>query len=131
MWDRYFGKHEQGHYLTICHSQGAINVRNALEYYPEERRKRIIVLAVAPAAYISPKMCKQAHHLISENDSIPSLAAMRSREHKPLFDRNNPNVTMLPRHPKENLFNDHAFESKTYEKQTENFIKNFVKNHTK
>ena len=62
MWDSFFEKSSaSAKFLMICHSQGAIHVRNALLDYPPELRKRILVVAIAPAAYIyqvSRNMCK-------------------------------------------------------------------------
>ena len=57
--------------LHICHSQGAIHTRNALLSYPEELRKRIVVIAVAPGAYIYKDTCKEVSHLVSERDPVP------------------------------------------------------------
>ena len=41
-------------YLQLCHSQGALHLRNALQGLPQEIRDRVIVLAIAPAAIITP-----------------------------------------------------------------------------
>ena len=42
-------------YLQVCHSQGAIHVRNTLAKLPKEIRDRVIVVAIAPAAVVPRK----------------------------------------------------------------------------
>jgi hypothetical protein len=53
-------------FLMICHSQGAIHVRNALLDYSPELRKRILVVAIAPAAYIYRETCAKVIHYRAE-----------------------------------------------------------------
>lgn len=70
-WNRYFDNDTSGAPLWQgCHSQGTVQVRNALETYPQELRDRIIVAAFAPFAYISPKLCKQVNHYVCPSDAI-------------------------------------------------------------
>ncbi|NGX55239.1 MAG: tRNA nuclease WapA, partial [Chlamydiae bacterium] len=64
-WDHFMETHPNGEPLwQACHSQGAAQVRNALEVYPEEKRNRIIVAAFSPFAYISPKLCGGVAHYV-------------------------------------------------------------------
>ena len=56
-WDDHFNMHPDVYLLHICHSRGAIDTRNALLMYSEEKRKKIIVVAIAPAAYIYRETC--------------------------------------------------------------------------
>ena len=73
-WNRYFDKDTTGAPLWQgCHSQGAAQVRNALEDYPKDRRDRIIVAAFAPLAYISKDLCMQVNHYVCPSDRIPYL----------------------------------------------------------
>ena len=62
-------------FLMICHSQGAIHVRNALLDYPPNLRSRIIVVAVAPGAYIYRKSCDTATHyrVRAARDPVPRI----------------------------------------------------------
>jgi hypothetical protein len=57
--------------LQVCHSQGAIHVRNALENSPPEIQDRIMVVATAPAAIISKKICYRSFNYASKKDPIP------------------------------------------------------------
>ncbi|CDR34447.1 RHS repeat-associated core domain-containing protein [Criblamydia sequanensis] len=71
-WDKRFDEiGPKGFILHYCHSQGAIHTRNALMSYPDELRKRIIVIAIAPAAFIDIKNCCYVQHYVS-NDLVPN-----------------------------------------------------------
>lgn len=73
-WDRFFQRSPPfAIYLQVCHSQGALHVRNALLTYPEALRQRIVVIAIAPAAYILPGTCKKVYHYVSPTDPIPDI----------------------------------------------------------
>lgn len=56
--------------LQICHSQGAIHVKNALQNCPLEIQNRLIVLAIAPGAIVSDKLCFKAYNYASEKDIV-------------------------------------------------------------
>lgn len=80
-WDRFFDNDTTGAPLWQgCHSQGAPQLRNALEEYPEDRRNRIIVAAFAPFAYISPKLCMKVNHYVCPSDPIPYIDRYGKRE---------------------------------------------------
>lgn len=119
-WDEFFKNDTTGEkLLQNCHSQGAIHVRNALENYPEEYRKRIIVVAVAPAAYISKDLCYSVDHYVSTRDFVP------------LFDifgriRCRDTVHVLDAHPDAALV-DHAYKSPTYQKVIKERTKRYIK----
>ena len=86
MWDDFFKAHPDdggGVFLQICHSQGAIHVANALQYYPEKYRKRIRVVAIAPGTYIHPNLA-EAYHYISL-DPVPYLNEKKQSEAKNVF----------------------------------------------
>ncbi len=73
-WDRALA--DGGTFLEVCTSQGTIHVRNALLTYSEEKRQQILVLAIAPAAYIVPGTCRQVYHYRNKNplrDPIPYI----------------------------------------------------------
>jgi len=75
MWDEFFNDPntpEDAQFFQICHSQGAIHVRNALSCYPPELRKRIKVIAIAPGAYIPKEISHNASHYISW-DPVPNI----------------------------------------------------------
>jgi hypothetical protein len=100
---------DDGWIILYCHSQGAIQTRNALASYDPERRKRICVIAVAPAAYINEDLCGQVVHLISKSDPIPWIDFMGRM-------RNKDTIWVLDRHPDAPYF-DHSFKSPTYKQE--------------
>src|SRR5690606_7981237 len=59
--------------LQFCHSQGAIDVRNALENSPQEIRDRIIVVAIAPGAIVPDALCFRSYNYASEKDIVYKL----------------------------------------------------------
>ncbi|MCB1181740.1 MAG: DUF687 family protein, partial [Chlamydiia bacterium] len=111
MWNSYFEKSSvDAKFLMVCHSQGAIHVRNALLDYPPELRKRIIVVTVAPGAYIYQKTCAQVIHYRNasiKRDFIPHID-------KSGADREQDTIINLVSHP-EAAFFDHEFQSLTYQ----------------
>ncbi len=108
-WDAFFAKADPGvPILQICHSQGAVLLRNALMSYPVELRKRIIVVAIAPGAYISKRLCKDVTHYVTKwnRDPVPWLDPRGlKKEHY--------NVISL-KSPKNAPGFDHGFQSPTY-----------------
>ncbi len=115
-WDKYFDNCPEGGIIThVCHSQGAILTRNALASYDPERRKRIHVIAVAPAAYIDEDHCGSVMHYVSKNDFIPWFDFKGRRRHEK-------NITILDRHPNASWF-DHNFQSPTYRGEIKKRIK--------
>lgn len=80
----------------ICHSQRAIHTCNALIDYPDELRKRIHVVAIAPAAYIYEETCGSVIHdrALWWQDFIPWAA-----DHKGAF-RESHNLIALDSHHK-------------------------------
>jgi len=107
-WDSFFNNTSpSSRILQNCHSEGAVNVRNALISYDHERRKRIYVLAIAPGAYIDDKYCGRVQHYSSNRDFVPGLD-IDGRS------RNRHNTTVLEPH-KDASWWDHDFRSPTYE----------------
>lgn len=106
-WDDFFAHAEPYEsYLQFCHSQGAIQVRNALFCYPHALRKRIIVVAIAPAAYIPEEYCLSVYHYVSRRDIVPYFD-MRGRK------RSASRTIVLTPHPDARFF-DHHFLSPTF-----------------
>lgn len=101
--------------LQVCHSEGAINVRNALLGFPKELRDKIMVIAVAPAAHIDERLCKNVVHLVSNRDVVPILDGARGS-----------NVTRLNSHPNRMDIIDHSFLSPTYEEKIRRGIMKYV-----
>lgn len=115
-WDEFFAGSDPDQLMyVVCHSQGAIHVRNALLDYDDERRKRIIVLAVAPGAYIDPSICGHVTHLVSHPDPVPHMdyeGRVRCARH----------IIHVERHPSACRWNDHSFRSRSYEREIINWM---------
>lgn len=73
-WAEFLIRAPHARYLQICSSRGAIEVQAALLCLPEEIRKRIIVIAIAPAYLISSTLCHRAVNLVIEDDPVPILS---------------------------------------------------------
>ncbi len=118
-WDAYFRSVSVYAYLIhFCHSEGAIITRNALMNYPEELRKRIIVIAVAPGAYIEKKYAYQVTHYVSKRDIVPMIdfmGAWRCRD----------SIVRLDPHIDAPIF-DHSFNSPTYRDSLESQVANYM-----
>jgi len=72
-WNNYFKNAGPcGPILAIAHSRGAIDERNALAMISKEHRKKIFVLAIAPAAVIDYRLCAGVRHFGSKRDIVPS-----------------------------------------------------------
>lgn len=119
-WDAHFEKHGNMRFLQLCHSEGGVNVRNALMCYNPELRKMIDVLAVAPAAYIGTSLCGNVYHYVSTRDFVPWFD-VRGRMN------NRDTTTILPAHTKANFW-DHDFSSQTYDRAIKFHIKQQLKN---
>ena len=126
MWNSFFEKNSaEAKFLMICHSQGAIHVRNALLDYPPELRERILVVAIAPGAYIYQETCAKVIHYRAGpwRDFVPRLdvfGAMRSES----------TIKDLDSHPDAAFF-DHEFASLTYQKKLREHIVNYIENQGK
>ena len=125
----YFAEHPQGMYLQICHSNGAIQVYNALKDLQSNREmiKRVVVVAIAPAKIIPSAMCGRAVNYVSVSHGIP-------RDIVPFFDvvgliKNRQDVRFVQAHPKADLW-DHSFLSPTYGAVMEQEIQNFIESMT-
>lgn len=72
-FDREYADNPNAKYIQVCHSQGAIHVKNALNRLPPEIRNRVEVILVAPAAMVSEEDCRGANHFSSVLDPIPRV----------------------------------------------------------
>ncbi len=122
MWNNFFEKSSaNAKYLMICHSQGAIHVRNALLDYPPELRERILVVAIAPAAYIYQDTCAKVVHYRAEwwRDFVPRFDRAGARREKDT-------IFNLASHPSAAFF-DHDFMSPTYHMILKENIQYYIK----
>ncbi len=121
MWNTFFEKSSAtAKFLMICHSQGAIHVRNALLDYPSELRNRILVVAIAPGAYIYQESCARVFHYRAQayRDFIPRLD--RSG-----VERERDSIFTLDSHSSAPAF-DHEFMSPTYQERLRHHITNYM-----
>jgi hypothetical protein len=116
----YLDQDKNNEILHICHSEGAINTRNALLLMPENYRNRITVLAIAPAAYISEKLAKEITHYTSDGDFVDKFDLIGRFSNKK-------NITKLKPHPDANRFFDHTILSPTYNSHIKQYLNNFTK----
>lgn len=117
--DNFFeGKSEDARFLQICHSQGAIHVRNALLDYPHEIRDRIFVVAIAPGAYIHDRTCARVIHYVSR-DVIPDLDWEGAKKSRHTTVKLDPDA--------EASFFDHTILSPTYRRPIKNHITEFFR----
>ena len=119
-WDSFFALHPKHvKYLQFCHSEGSIQVRNALARYPHELRKRIIVIAIAPAAYISDEICHHTYHYVSRRDIVPYFDRLGRKICKD-------SIIRLTPHPEARFF-DHHFLSPTYRDAITHHLKEYLR----
>ena len=121
MWNSFFEKSSaNAKFLMISHSQGAIHVRNALLDYPPELRERILVVAIAPAAYIYQETCASIIHYRAEwwRDFVPRLDRTGAKREKDT-------IINLGSHPEASAF-DHEFMSPTYQERLKWHIINYI-----
>lgn len=121
MWNSFFEQNSvNAKFLMICHSQGAIHVRNALLDYPPELRARILVVAIAPASYIYKETCASVIHYRADwlRDFIPRLDYAGA-------EREKDSIVTLSSHPDASPF-DHEFMSPTYETMLKVHIQRFL-----
>lgn len=120
VWDDFFSRSEPNQLMfVICQSQGVIIIRNSLLDYDRERRKRIMVLAVAPASYIDEEICGQILHLVSRWDPITwvdFMGRIRCTE----------SIIYVERHPTAPRVCDHAFRSASYQDYIEGWLKSWI-----
>lgn len=126
MWNSFFEKSSSdAKFLMVCHSQGALHVRNALLDYPPELRERILVVAIAPAAYIYQETCAKVVHYRTEwwRDFVPWFDRAGAKREKDT-------IITLDSHPRAAAF-DHEFMSPTYRERLQHHINRYIKSQGK
>ena len=120
MWTDFFAnRSNDAMFLMICHSQGAIHVRNALMDYPEELRKQILVVAIAPAAYIDQNICADVvHYRAAEGDFVPRIDSLGAKNaYGSIIEvQSQPNAPWF----------DHEFASPTYQDHLDFRINRYI-----
>ena len=108
--------------LVVFHSQGGINVTNALLCCPDELRERVIAVGLASAKYVYQETCYQSVHYRAkpERDPIGYLDQRGSRR-----ERNS--IVTLNSHPNAPL-HDHDFQSPTYRRAIIDELRAYIQN---
>lgn len=125
-WSTFFAKAGPNErFLQFCHSGGATQCDLALKSYPPELRKRIVIIAIAPATYISRQLCHRVVHYVSKRDLVP----MVDRSGKAQFGDT---VVVLDPHPDvprlaKFTYQDHGINSPTYQAVIKQEIQKFIK----
>ena len=117
-WIDYLSKNESNRYLQICHSEGAIITKNALEKTPKDLRNRIDIIGIAPAAYINRFLCNSRTHYVSKRDFIPYLDFRG-------YNKNKDSIFKIKPHPDAKLL-DHNFDSPSYRDLLERKINDYI-----
>ncbi len=118
-WEDFVAMHEpEEKFLQICHSQGALHVKNALLAVTESIRKRIKVLAIAPAAIIPRELCCESWNYASMDDFV-SLFDIEG------MDLYADQLILLDRHADASLW-DHDFCSPTYQEVIEKCVMQYI-----
>lgn len=121
MWYNFFNNSSpNSKFLMICHSQGAIHVRNALLDFPPELRERILVVGIAPAGYMYEGTCADAiyYRASASRDFVPRID---SEGYKRVKGR----VIDLQSHPDAPYF-DHPFQSPTFQASLIKHLSNYL-----
>jgi hypothetical protein len=82
-WRDFFDKDDTNNLCQICHSRGAIEVYNALDLLPENLRKRINVVALAPACLIPEGKAFRVRNLVNLLDPIAHVATGKDQISSP------------------------------------------------
>lgn len=107
-WTGYIASNPGKRILMICHSEGAVHVRNTLRRCPPEVSKQIDVVVIAGGAYIDRELAGSVVHFCSKRDFIPLLDPFGR---KTAIEQGT--VNMLEPAYDAPLF-DHSFRSPTY-----------------
>jgi hypothetical protein len=93
-WDRHFAQKPNDLALHFCTSGETISTKQALQEYPDERRKKIRVIAIAPTDYILREICHSVQHYEANwwRDPIPRIC-WKERW------KNRDTIRVLPSHP--------------------------------
>lgn len=123
--------------LQICHSQGAIHVKNALQNCPLEIQDRVIVIAIAPGAIVPDKLCFKAYNYASEKDIVYKFEPSRPtllpgviddvlipRFGEPILPARD-ELILLPSHPDSKGI-DHEFQSLTFRPIIEKVLEHYT-----
>lgn len=123
--------------LHFCYSQGAIHTRNALARLPEEVRKRMIVVAIAPAAVVPNALCFKSYNYASEKDIVPygellanywqanGLGDAEREEMLMNISKIHNELILLKPHDMSSML-DHDFQSPTFNQMIKTLLRDYI-----
>lgn len=127
--------HPKAKFIHFCHSQGALHTLNALNLCSEEIRKRIIVVAIAPAAVIPQRLCFQSFNYVCENDKVHlaeliglstlNIHELRDGEKRERILENRKELHILKAHAN-SLGMGHGFQDPTFITEIEKRISDYL-----
>lgn len=117
-WQDFMEQEENVCLLQLCYSRGAIEVHNALLQAPLEMRKRITVIAIAPASFIPSELAFHIVHLIVLGDSVVEMATKSGSE-------NLGHIITLQQHT--NTSDSHDLHGSSYHEQLRMLVDAYIK----
>ena len=108
-------------FIEFAHSEGGINVNNALKAYDPELRKRIHIIAIASAKTIDRKLCGSVMHFDSSGDFIQCVDMIGRIMHSET-------VETIPRHPNTKGRYDHSIQSQTFQEPVPAYFYKLINN---
>lgn len=123
--------------LHVCHSQGTIYTKNAIDHLPEEIRNRLIIVAIAPAMVISKDLCYDSFNYASDKDIVPDgellmlycqgCAQGEEEREKMLIDLPKVHDQLIRLTPHEDAAGiDHDFQSPTFIEELQQHLKKYL-----
>ncbi len=104
----------------LCgYSGGTTEIRNTLYFSPSIIRNRLYTVALGPSAIIDGQLCYRAYNYASTNDLVALLATVMTPKLKPQLIYLNP-------HPSSNKWNDHNWDSQTYQPQLKDNVEEYM-----
>jgi len=117
-WKAIFDRDQDAMIFHITHSRGVIESAQALLRMPEELRRRIQVVGIAPAGYVDRHTCLAVTHYCSR-DFVPLFDVFGARRERTTIINLQPD----PEAP----WQDHRLQSITYKKNIEDVFADFFK----
>jgi hypothetical protein len=120
-------------YLQICHSQGGIHIRNALESCCKELRDRIIVVNIASVVVIPQDLCYRSYNYVSRKDPVNISEFVWAALKNPIFCLKNiarileerKQLIMLEPHPNDTWLG-HGFQNPVFTETIKFYIADYL-----
>ena len=121
-WKWFAATHDSdAKFLQMCHSGGAIHVKNALLSVPRSIQQKIIVLAIAPATVVPDRLCFRSYNYASKHDFVPFLDIIGNLMY-------GYQLHFLTPHSEAPIW-DHDFGSPTFDELIQGHINDYLENY--